>query len=76
MCVRGFVKIKILTTREFLPAFSIYAPLDGTAGEAANPHVPLAEVIEVIVRGYRLDSEQFRSAPRTCWPLWGRLSVR
>jgi hypothetical protein len=56
-------------------AFSIYAPSDWTAGEAANPHVPLAEVIEVIVRSYRLDSEQFRSAPRTCWPLCGRLSV-
>jgi hypothetical protein len=37
---------------------------------------PLAEVIEVIVRSYRLDSEQFRSAPRTCWPLCGRLGVR
>jgi hypothetical protein len=23
-----------------------------------------------------LDSEQFRSAPRTCWPLCGRLIVR
>src|SRR6516164_5323000 len=27
---------------------------------------PQTEVIEVIVRSYRLDSEQFRSAPRTC----------
>ena len=32
---------------------------------------PLGEVIEVIVRTYRLDSEQFRSAPRTCWLLCG-----
>ena len=39
-------------------------------------HTFLAEIIEVIVRSYRLDSEQFKSAPRTCWPLCGRLSVR
>jgi len=37
---------------------------------------PLAEIIEIIVRGYRLDSEQFRSAPRTCRPLCGTLSLR
>ena len=27
-------------------------------------HTFLAEIIEVIVRSYRLDSEQFRSAPK------------
>jgi hypothetical protein len=47
-----------------------------SAVEAANPHVPLAEVTEVIVRSYRLDSEQFRSAPRTSRPLCGKMSVR
>ena len=48
---------------------------------------PLAGVIDVIVRSYRLeigydrgqgppDSEQLRVAPRTCRPLCGTLSVR
>src|SRR5262249_55193521 len=32
------------------------------------PASPLAELIQVIVRSYHLDSEQFRSDPRTCWP--------
>jgi hypothetical protein len=36
-----------------------------TAGEAVTSHVLLAEIIEVIVISYRLDSEQFRSVPRT-----------
>ena len=48
---------------------------------------PLAGVIDLIVRSYRLevgydrgegplDSEQLRLAPRTCRPLCGTLSVR
>ena len=39
--------------------------IDGASKAPALPN-PLAEVIEVIVRSYRLDSEQFRSTPRTC----------
>jgi hypothetical protein len=39
--------VKIPTTREFFPKPSIYERSDWTAGEAANPHVLLAEVIRV-----------------------------
>ena len=68
-------QIKIPTTREFLSRVFDLCTIrleDWTDIEPQN--LPLAEVIEVIVRSYRLDSEQFRSAPRTCWPLCGRLS--
>src|SRR6516225_6848331 len=60
----------------FCPRFRSMHHQIGRPMRPQNLHVPLAEVIEVIVRSYRLDSEQFRSAPRTCWPLCGRLSVR
>jgi len=67
---QGRGEIKIPTAREFF-ARTFYPCI----GQVVRPN-PLAEIIEVIVRGYRLDSEQFRSAPRTCRPLCGRLSVR
>ena len=62
--------------RIFCPRFRSMHNQIGRPVRPQNLHVPLAEVIEVIVRSYRLNSEQFRSAPRTCWPLCGRLSVR